>query len=327
MSYEQDQMSGSYDEDDDCLSLNADNEFVPTSPPEGPTMHSPQTLMQPKQAQQQQQQPLLMTTTDAPVQQPQIFAYSGPTEVVHTIEWTTKPDMPHNSSTHFVYIDLYARNPGGTPELPFFLSTNSATPPGAWHTNSKFLTRTLKMAASQASTLWPFKMFKDEGYEIVLRKPQFLYYYKDLDNMKVFQFHHPMDQAAKARAPQPYTMTNGQQPYTKITIYVDVEFRYQPKPGFGINDPMIRNIIESVQKAKAHWLTMSLPTATTTRQAAPATTTTTAPIRQRSRSRQRGDKRHHEHPDLRQELTAKRAEGRESKSDENNTSEGRRWRQ
>ena len=82
MSYEQDQMSGSYDEDDDCLSLNADNEFVPTSPPEGPTMHSPQALMQPKQAQQQQQQPLLMTTTDAPVQLPQIFAYSGPTEVV-----------------------------------------------------------------------------------------------------------------------------------------------------------------------------------------------------------------------------------------------------
>ena len=106
MSYEQDEMSGSYDEDDDCLSLNADNDFIPTSPPEGPTLHSPQTLMQPKQAQQQQQQqhqqPLLMTTTDAPAQQPQIFAYSGPTEVVHTIEWTTKPDMPNNSSAHFV---------------------------------------------------------------------------------------------------------------------------------------------------------------------------------------------------------------------------------
>ena len=141
--------------------------------------------------------------------------------------------------------------------------------------------------------------------------------------MKVFQFHHPMDQAAKARTPQPYMMDNGQQPYTKVTIYVDVEFRYQPKPGFGINDPMIRNIIDSVQKAKAHWLTMSLPAATTTLQAAP----TTAPIRQRSRSRQRGDKRHHEHPDLRQELVAKRAEGRESRSDEKNKSEGRRWRQ
>ena len=64
-----------------------------------------------------------------------------------------------------------------------------------------------------------------------------------------------MDKQNKARAPQPYTMANGQQPYTRLTVYVDVEFRYQPKPGYGINDPMIQSIIKSVQKAKAHWLT------------------------------------------------------------------------
>ena len=212
--------------------------------------------------------------------------------------------------------------------MPFFLSTNSATPPGAWHTNSKFLTRTLKVAASQASTLWPFKMFKDEGYEIVLRKPQFLYYYKDSDNMKVFQFYHPMEKDAKARAPPPYTMSNGQQPYTKVTIYVDMEFRYQPKLGFSINDPMIRNIIESVQKAKAHWLTTSLPPATAMPPAASITMATSAPTRQRSRSRQRGDKRHHEQPDLRQELAAKRTEGRESRLDgRHQKPDGTRWRQ
>ena len=170
MSYDQEEMTGSYDEDDNCLSLNANNEFIPPSPPEGPMLHSPQTLSHPqphhqpsqqplaqlqqmvhqqypiqlKQAHQQQQPLLMTTTTDAPTQQPQILAYSGPTEVVHTIEWATKPETPQNAPTHFVYIDLHAQNSGSTPELPFILSTNSATPTGAWHTNSKFLTRILK---------------------------------------------------------------------------------------------------------------------------------------------------------------------------------------
>lgn len=85
-----------------------------------------------------------------------------------------------------------------------------------------------------------------------------------------------MDKQNKARAPQPYTMANGQQPYTRLTVYVDVEFRYQPKPGYGINDPMIQSIIKSVQKAKAHWLTAAT--------AATPATTTTAPPPSRPRS-------------------------------------------
>ena len=246
--------------------------------------------------------------------------------MVHTLDWIppSKPEMPPVTHTHYVYIDLYARNPGGTPELPFILLTNSNTPPGSWHTNSKFFTRLLKMAATQASIQWPFKMFLDEGYQIVLRKPEFLYYYKSSDNLKVFHFYHPMDKHSKARAPQPYTIINGQQPYSKLTVYVDVKFRYQPKPGHGINDPMIRSIIETVQKAKAQWITAATATTTT-----PATiTTATPPSRSRSRPRSRTEKRQHtdEQPDLRQELVIRRAEDRESRSDERHQrSEGRRW--
>ena len=356
MSYEREERSESYDEDDDCLSLTADNDLAPLTPPEqlqiqqqlqSPQMHH---ILHPQQYQTQgllQQQPiqtrhghhhpmqgptqrpspapaLVVTTMDTTAPTPQVLNYSGPTEVVHTLDWTPppKPETPPVTHTHYVYIDLYARNPGGKPELPFILSTNSNTPSGSWHTNSKFFTRLLKMAATQASIQWPFKMFLDEGYQIVLRKPEFLYYYKNSDNLKVFHFYHPMDKHFRARAPQPYTIINGQQPYSKLTVYVDVEFRYEPKPGHGINDPMIRNIIETVQKAKAQWITA----ATTT----PATTTTTAlpPSRTRSRSRSRTEKRQRtdEQPDLRQELVTKRAEGRRSRPDERHQKpEGRRW--
>ena len=359
MSYEQDEMTGSYDEDDDCLSLTADNDLVPLTPPEQPQiqqqLQSPQMhhILHPQQYQTQgllQQQPiqtrhghhhpmqgptqqpspaptLVVTTMDSTAPTPQVLNYSGPTEVVHTLDWIppSKPEMPPVTHTHYAYIDLYARNPGGTPELPFILSINSNTPPGSWHTNSKFLTRLLKMAATQASILWPFKMFSDEGYQIVLRKPEFMYYYKNSDNLKVFHFHHPMDKQTKARVPQPYTMINGQQPYSKLTVHVDVEFRYQPKPGHGINDPMIRSIIETIQKAKAQWITAATATTTT-----PATTTTAPPpSRTRSRSQSCTEKRRHtdEQPDLCQKLVTKRAEGRESRPDERHQRpEGRRWR-
>ena len=359
MSYEQDEMTRSYDEDDDCLSLTADNDLVPLTPPEQlqiqQQLQSPQIhhILHPQQYQTQgllQQQPmqarhghhhpmqgstrqpspaptLVITTMDTTAPTPQVLNYSGPTEVVHTLDWTppSKPETPPVMHTHYVYADLYARNPGGKPELPFILSINSNTPPGSWHTNSKFFTRLLKMAATQASIQWPFKMFLDEGYQIVLRKPEFLYYHKNSDNLKVFHFYHPMDKNSKARAPKPYMMVNGQQPYSKLTVYVDVEFRYQPKLGHGINDPMIRSIIDMVQKAKVQWITAATATAAT-----PATTSTPPPpSRTRSRSRSRTRKRQHtdEQPDLRQELTTKRAEGREARPDERHQKpEGRRWR-
>ena len=67
-------------------------------------------------------------------------------------------------------------------------------------TNLLFFTKFLKMAASQISKLWPYKLFRTEGYEVLRRKPEFLYYYKEGVTIKVFRFHHPMSHATRAQA-------------------------------------------------------------------------------------------------------------------------------
>ena len=152
MSYEREEMSGSYDED--CLSLTADSNLAPLTSPEqlqvqqqlqSPQMHQ---IIHPQHYQTQglpQQQPiqthlvqhhpmqgptqqssqaphLVVTTTDSTAPAPQVLNYSGPTEVVHTLDWIppSKPEMPPVIHTHYMYIDLYARTQEANRSYPSF---------------------------------------------------------------------------------------------------------------------------------------------------------------------------------------------------------------
>ena len=116
-----------------------------------------------------------------------------------------------------------------------------------------FFTKLLKWGAAVINKSYPYKLFKAEGYEVLLRKPEFIYYYKD-NNDSLFKFSHPMSTAIRAEALPPFPMSNGQQSFSKITAYLDLEFRYTPRKQIGVGDPMIRDILQSMQKAKEQWV-------------------------------------------------------------------------
>ena len=151
---------------------------------------------------------------------PQIQAYSGPTQVVSNVQWTQQPPaptplsiapQPQPPSAHWVYIDFYARDPESTPANHFLTSTNAIAPAGHWCTNLMFFTKLLKWGAAVINKSYPYKLFKSEAYEVLLRKPEFLYYYKDNDDLtlSLFKFNHPMSAAIRAEAPPPFPMSNG----------------------------------------------------------------------------------------------------------------------
>ena len=179
-----------------------------------------------------------------------------------------------------------------------------------------FFTKLLKIGAAQINNAYPYKLFKAEGYEVLLRKPEFLYYHKESDGLtlSLFKFNHPMSAAIRGQAPAPFPMSNGQQPFSKLTAYVDLEFRYQPRKQIGLGDPMIRDILQAIQKAKEQWA-MEIRTgasaigSTTTAVSTTATAATTpsnpeghrGTDRTRTREDNRTDRKRH-HPDLRHEL-------------------------
>ena len=262
---------------------------------------------------------------------PQIQTYAGPTQVVGNVQWAQQQQppaptplsiapQPQPPSAHWVYIDFYARDPDSTPANHFLTSTNAIAPAGHWCTNLMFFTKLLKWGAAVINKSYPYKLFKSEGYEVLLRKPEFLYYYKDNDDLtlSLFRFNHPMSAAIRAEAPPPFPMSNGQQPFTKITAYVDLEFRYTPRRQIGVGDPMIRDILQSIQKAKEQWVLEANKGTAPMGSASTSTTPTPTPVglqeperpqgketgRQHARAEtphQRVDRKRN-HPDLRQEL-------------------------
>ena len=264
------------------------------------------------------------------VTSPQVQTYSGPTQVVGNVQWA-QPQTPTPQQmmvappiqppmAHWVYIDFYARDPeaSSSSSSHFLTSTNAIAPGGHWCTNLMFFTKLLKAGAAQINKAYPYKLFKAEGYEVLLRKPEFLYYHKEGDGLtlSLFRFSHPMSAAIRGQAPAPFPMSNGQQPFSKLTAYVDLEFRYQPRKQIGLGDPMIRDILQAIQKAKEQWATeirtgasaVGSTTTTVTTGTTPALTTTSSnpeghrgTDRTRAREDNRTDRKRH-HPDLRHEL-------------------------
>ena len=127
-----------------------------------------------------------------------------------------------------------------------------------------------------------------------------------------------MSAAIRAEAPPPFPMSNGQQPFTKITAYVDLEFRYTPRRQIGVGDPMIRDILQSIQKAKEQWVLEANKGTSPMGSASTTTASTLTPVGLQEPERPQGKEtgraharaetphqrldRKRNHPDLRQEL-------------------------
>ena len=228
--------------------------FEPLSPPRAQRLDEqlqPQPQPQQQLTQQNQTQQHRLTTPQPTITTTQQYSGSNHTIVAQVI-------LPHQeTTTTFVYMDMYAKTDDIPTKYVYLGQRHVQTPTTKWWVDKDFIEKLISDGVVQIQQDFPYKHFKNTNTRIHFRDPQVCYQTKT--DGTVFKYAHPVDHVTKTTAPDIASTVNGQQPFSRLTVYL-TPLHVQMQPTTEEEDNrLMDNITQAILHAKRRWTVFKRP--------------------------------------------------------------------